>query len=209
RENDALPARNKACKKTTHLPFFLPLWRPAALETQGALPAQVLCRLIGQPSNAQSHWVDGEEIRIEEGLAILESIGAPLRAQQAYCLHPLLQDDESQGSSCLTGSILLRHEPEPIAVVLAMEYRRVANAYLSRHYNGADDAIALSPLSEVNQMPIADKVQNRKNFEIHHFGSHPRSDVLGGYFDNWLKVLGVSESGYLQLCRMLEEHAQS
>lgn len=136
---------------------------------------------------------------IEEGLAILERIGAPLRAMQAYCLHPLVQDDEDLRQSCVADSILLRHQPDPGALMLAMEYRRVANAYLSRHCTGADDAIALSPLAEVNQMLIADKVQNRKEFEIHHLTSHAQSARLTQYFANWLKALGVSEARYQQL----------
>lgn len=136
---------------------------------------------------------------IEEGLAILERIGAPLRAMQAYCLYPLVQNDDDLLRSCIGDSMLSRHRPDPGATMLAMEYRRVANAYLSMHCTGADDAIALSPLTEVNQMLIADKVQNRKDFEIHHLRSHTKSPLLTQYFANWLKALGVCEARYRQL----------
>ncbi|BAV98686.1 hypothetical protein [Lysobacter enzymogenes] len=140
---------------------------------------------------------------IGEGLAVLDAIGATPRAMQAYCLHPLLQDDDSLELSLQPGSAFQRHAPDPIATALAMEYRRVANAYLSQHCAGADDLIALSPLAEVNQMLVADKVQNRKDFERYHLGAHPRSDVLAQYFANWLRALGVDEARYRALCERL------
>ncbi|SDY49522.1 hypothetical protein SAMN04487939_102399 [Lysobacter sp. yr284] len=143
---------------------------------------------------------------IDEGLAVLLAIGAPLRAMQGYCLHPLLQDDASLSDSLLPDSTLYRYAPDPGAVALAMEYRSVANAYLSQHCTGPDDDIALSPLTEVNQMLIADKVQNRKDFERYHLGTHPRSEVLAQYFANWLRALGVGESRYRLLCEQLARH---
>lgn len=85
----------------------------------------------------------------------------------------------------------------------AMEYRVFANNYLSQHCHADDDLIAISPLAEVNQMLIADKVQNRKDFEIYHLGQHENSDVLVRYFNNWLRRLGISEARYQQLLAML------
>lgn len=54
-------------------------------------------------------------------------------------------------------------------LLLGMEYRYTANNYLS--FKPADDPIHLSPIAEVNQMLIADKIQNRKDFEIYHKGT--------------------------------------
>jgi hypothetical protein len=47
-------------------------------------------------------------------------------------------------------------------------------------------------------MLIADKVQNRKDFELYHEATHPRSKELAMYFRLWLEKLGVSEENYQQ-----------
>jgi hypothetical protein len=130
---------------------------------------------------------------IDEGLAILDALGASKEAHEAFCLHPLLQADP----------VVAPCEPDPKPLMLAMEYRRVANAYLSHHFRGDADVIALSSEPEVNDMLVADKVQNRKDFEIHHLSTHANADVLARYFKNWLRQLGISEERYLELIRML------
>ncbi|MDJ1501575.1 hypothetical protein [Xanthocytophaga agilis] len=65
------------------------------------------------------------------------------------------------------------------------------------------EEIRLSPLNEVNQMLIADKIQNRKDFERYHQQSHARSEELTIYFANWLKRLGISEEKYQHYCHQL------
>ncbi|NHZ61386.1 hypothetical protein [Massilia genomosp. 1] len=137
---------------------------------------------------------------IDEGLALLDEIGAPERAKEAFCLHPLLQDDAALLGALEMDSMFAQARPDPLVVLLAMEYRRVANDYLSHHCESADDAIGLSCVDEVNQMLIADKVQNRKDFERFHLGTHHNSATLQLYFANWLRRLGVSDERYAQLC---------
>jgi hypothetical protein len=130
---------------------------------------------------------------IDEGVAILDAIGANLRAKEAYCLHPIYQGEERP--SDVTDEAVL----DSTSILLAIEYKRVANAYLSQHYVSENDAIELSSIAEVNAMLIADKVQNRKDFELYHKGTHPKSRILDGYFKNWLRKLGVSEDEYQAL----------
>ncbi len=131
---------------------------------------------------------------IDEGLTILERWGASAPTGRAWCLHPLVQSDadllETMRLDRLAGC-------DPAAVALAMAYRETANAHLST----ADPTtpIALSPLAEVNAMLVADKVQNRKDFERHHAGSHPRRAALTAYFARWLARLGVDEDAYHRL----------
>jgi hypothetical protein len=143
---------------------------------------------------------------IDEGLCILDHIGSSLHAKEAFCLHPLLQDNDDLIVSMADGSIFQRFSLDPAAIVLAMEYRATANAYLSHHCAGPHDEIHLSCLRDVNEMLIADKVQNRKDFEIHHLDRHENSATLFIYFNNWLRKLGVSEERYQELIRHIREN---
>lgn len=140
---------------------------------------------------------------IDEGLQILQLLKSDLRTQEAFCLHPLLQDDAALLQALQPGSDFAMLQAEPQVVILAMEYRAVANAYLSRHYRNENDLIGLSCLPEVQQMLIADKVQNRKDFEIYHLQQHPKRHILAAYFKNWLKRLNISEADYQRILQQL------
>ena len=108
---------------------------------------------------------------IDEGLIVLDVMGASLDAQRAYCLHPYVQSDEDLNRHIQT---VLDYD---LPWVYALEYRSVANEYLSHRMIGNISQIRLSPLYVVNQMLIADKVQNRKDFELYHKDTHPRSSI--------------------------------
>ncbi|HAS43606.1 MAG TPA: hypothetical protein DCS93_24210 [Microscillaceae bacterium] len=136
---------------------------------------------------------------INEGLVILNAIAANKTAQKAYCLHPILQNDEA-----LVQNFRANFEGiAPQVMIATIEYRSVANSYLSQHKTQAIDDIRLSPLPEVNNMLIADKVQNRKDFELYHQNTHPRSEKLAKYFQQWLRRLGVSEEQYQNLVKLI------
>lgn len=74
----------------------------------------------------------------------------------------------------------------PKVLLLAMEYRRVANSYLSKD-NITSFVGFTTP--EIKQMLYADKVQNEKDFALYHEGKHERSKELREYFNNWLNIL--------------------
>lgn len=141
---------------------------------------------------------------IDEGLLILDEIGASEYAQEAYCIHPILQSDDSV-LYCIGdhSPFVINISPNPIIVILAMEYRHVANAYLSQHCKSEDDVFNLSVMRDVNDMLIADKIQNRKDFELYHIATHENSATLQLYFSNWLRKLGISEEGYQSMKRLL------
>lgn len=133
---------------------------------------------------------------VDDGLAILEAIGATVAARRAFCLHPLVQADADLAASIdrlgdLTDDLRV--------LALALEYRHIANATLSSRSIASASDIPLSPLSEVNAMLVADKVQNRKDFLAHHRGTHPRSAALDRYFALWLERLGIDERRYAGL----------
>lgn len=136
---------------------------------------------------------------IDEGLVILERIGADSGTRAAYCLHPLVQGDRDLAANW---HWLTLDTKDPLVMVLAMEYRNIANAFLSpmEWHRGYEDfrKIALSPLHQVNQMLVADKIQNRMDFIAYHKGTHPRSDWLDAYFEAWLKALEISGQQYEQ-----------
>jgi len=119
---------------------------------------------------------------IDEGIEILRSEGADPLTIDSYCLHPILQSDDAFRANYemdFTGV-------PTAALLLAMEYRRVANSYLSTmpiegFVGFTDDRIRL--------MLLADKLQNEKDFRLYHEGLHPRTAELREYFDNWIKVL--------------------
>lgn len=135
---------------------------------------------------------------IDEGLAILEDIGASEAAKRAYCLHPIFQSDiDLKVTYDLSFS---RLGPISTDVVMAtMEYRNIANAYLSTRQIEVLNDINLSPLKDVNDMLIADKIQNKKDFMLYHYGEHDRSDELFNYFNNWHDRLGIDVNAWKQL----------
>lgn len=129
---------------------------------------------------------------INEGLYILEQITASRAASLGFCLHPLVQGDNDFADNMW----LLRSDGDTEALCCALEFRNIANRYLSGDYSGPEDVISLSPVMSVNNMLFADKIQNYKDFLIYHKDTHPRSRELNQYFLNWFDRLGVSMSEF-------------
>lgn len=136
---------------------------------------------------------------IEEGIVLLQQMGCDSDTIDAYCLHPILQSDNelimnyhSENFNCVNARTL----------ILAMEYRKTANAYLSQRIIESINDIELSPLPEVNQMLIADKIQNYKDFVKYHKHSHQRSKELQEYFENWMKKLQAERFHYQFIDRL-------
>lgn len=130
---------------------------------------------------------------IDEGLGVMAAEGASDEAMRAFCLHPLLQDDVSLAANYDRVCVALEDAPRGAFVVgLAMEYRSVANEYLA-HAKMPEGGIRLSPLKDVLDMLIGDKVQNRKDFELYHAQSHENRTRLAEYFNEWCTALGVAE----------------
>lgn len=135
---------------------------------------------------------------IDEGVVILKWLGADPETIDAYVLHPLLQGDLELKDNFT--KIVENEHVTAKSIALAMEYRCQANAWLSgkvSYWQGEYDFVGdptAGPLSEVQQMLIADKVQNYKDFIMYHKGTHPRSFELDAYFLAWMQVLGVSDS---------------
>lgn len=130
---------------------------------------------------------------IDEGLQIMQSNSASEPAMRAFCLHPLLQSDADllQNYKAMQGV-------EAFVILLTMEYRRAANAYLCkphtddwRQFQICQNVGPLLP--EIWHMLYADKVQNQNDFRNYHFGTHPRSKQLDQYFKNWMLYLTLTK----------------
>lgn len=122
---------------------------------------------------------------IDEGLAHLTRLGADEITQRAWCLHPIVQNDEDLTKNWLS---FLSYDVDPRTLILAMEYRSVANEYLAHREIGTFNEIRLSPLKAVNQMLWADKIQNQDDL-VRYNRNHPRYDELYAYFVNWFERL--------------------
>jgi hypothetical protein len=137
---------------------------------------------------------------INEGLIVLDNIDATDAAKKAFCIHPMLQHDDDLAENYYICSFV-----EPQVLLLAMEYRSVANEFLSDKMDlETVPAIRLSPLQEVSQMLVADKVQNYKDFTKYHYGTHPRSEKLNEYFHKWFEVLEVNLTMYKRLYKLID-----
>lgn len=149
---------------------------------------------------------------IDEGLVILREIKADPLSYCAYCLHPLVQSDKDFKTILETGifSKLKNSMISYEALALAIEYRNVANSFLSPRVDTISTVekvelqkrLKASPL--LKDMLIADKVQNKKDFELYHRGKHPRTYKLARYFDSWLHILEISEGQYDEFVTSIE-----
>jgi hypothetical protein len=145
---------------------------------------------------------------IHEGLVVLNEIGASEDAEKAFCLHPIFQAD---ADLAVVGDRIRVERVKPWVMVLVMEYRLQANAWLSDKVSllGRDVVCigkpSCGPLPEVRDMLIADKVQNYKDFLTYHAGTHARSRELDHYFRFWLQALGISIADFGVLCKKIDE----
>ncbi len=143
---------------------------------------------------------------IDEGVIILNHLNKSIKSQTAFCLHPLVQDSKN----LLNNFNQLNSTVDSYSLGLALEYRNIANAYLSKRNISNIDEIDLSPLSEVNDMLIADKIQNYKDFLIYHKDTHPRSKELEHYFNNWLEKLDCKKEflSYVEYSKTFEQEVK-
>lgn len=146
----------------------------------------------------------------EEVLLLYSMYGDDAELIEAYCLHPIFQSDKSLSNLLVEGQAELALL-SPRIIILAMEYRRVANSYTIRHKIKAPTSIDIGPLTKVHQMLVADKIQNKKDFMKYMYLKHDRpsyrkvSEHGLQYFDSWLNRLGVSPKVYEAAITLLEQ----
>ena len=152
-----------------------------------------IARRVLEPVHARRTGISHFQ-HVREGVRILQTLSAPLISQQAFTLHPLIQKTDD-----FVNNLALLEGCDARAVALAVEYRWVANQGVRQRVRENGWQITLSSFPAVNQMLLADKVQNRKDFLLHFPPSHPDFDELVRYFGCWMEALGVSEERYREL----------
>lgn len=126
---------------------------------------------------------------IDEGLVILNVIGASYAAKLAFCIHPIIQ-----------GNLNIKCTENEYVLSLANEYKVKANSYLCKPETDHIQTIEQMRLlvgemsKDCADMLMADKMQNKKDFIIYHQHSHPRSPQLEKYFDLWIEYLEKLEN---------------
>lgn len=133
---------------------------------------------------------------IDEGIVMMQNMGASELAIRAFCLHPLAQGGVL-GFNAIVRGLAAGHISTDSAD-LAIEYRCAADAYLCRpetdYFTNSEIHFVVGDLSQdLIHMLVADKIQNEKDFLIYHKGKHRRSDQLEAYFCKWLDYLDFCE----------------
>ena len=141
---------------------------------------------------------------IVEGLKILTRIGTERVINEAWCLHPIVQSDGDLRSTLRRGFLVKLGNSHVQSILYAMEYRAVANSYLSNMTVDIDDIrTKVNAFSGIHKMLIADKIQNWKDFSAQPKGTYDNEEILHKYFHSWCyDILGLTESeveGYMRL----------
>jgi hypothetical protein len=129
---------------------------------------------------------------ILEGLDVLQYLNASDMVKSAWCIHPIVQSDKDFTNE-LNHKML--HPADSSAILLAVEYRHIANSFLSIDLERieSDEIIDMGELllgqmysDTIKLMLIADKVQNHKDFIKQPPNTYPNADNLDRYFRLWL-----------------------
>ena len=135
---------------------------------------------------------------IDEGLYILECLGASRETLRAFAIHPLVQGDQEfqdHVDNEVVTKLLYAGGQSGAAMALALEYRYRANSYTSRMPPSVFDSYKRSPLPEVNLMLLADKIQNYKDAILYVIPKmdFPEANRLHTYFQNWMDFYEISD----------------
>jgi hypothetical protein len=83
---------------------------------------------------------------------------ASIDVMKEFCIHPLYQNDAD-----LIKNLNILDQFSPTAVGLCFEYRHIANSGTREQFR-VFNSLPLSILPDVNEMLLADKVQNYHDF---------------------------------------------
>lgn len=147
---------------------------------------------------------DGRTLLIEQvdqTLKVLNHLSSWPAVMRAACLRPLLQDDHTFEYGWKTAC---KNGVQPRALVLAMEFRRVANSYLCNtltdYWDDEEVRIRLGlVIPPVRAMLIAHKTVGYYQFLMQQAQTHFRRKELRAYFERWFRILEADPKECLKL----------
>ena len=148
---------------------------------------------------------------ITMGLALLKTLTNDRDVWRAWVVHPIFQMDDYLSEALKKGK-LKDIVTNFRTAVLAMEYRSVANNYLTKDI-WLEKQPKLSSIPEVNLLLVVDKIQNW--YDASRYLETPCQEeifYLDSYFYNWRKALGISDEQkktYEEFLEALEEYHQT
>lgn len=147
---------------------------------------------------------------IIEGAKILQLMTSDEHVMRAWLIHPLFQMDDLLCPIYNDGVYDVVSD-DPRVLLLAMEYRNVANAFLPKDTYSHDVYPKRSPLADVNWMLVADKVQNNYDFTnyVRQHISSEESSKLRRYFDKWFIELGCNVNDVSRMERVINPYVGS
>lgn len=146
---------------------------------------------------------------IVEGVVLIHQLGGSPGVADAFCWHPLIQSDATYVDALTEIRRYYNLNTNGQVLVNVLGYRDAANRWL-RGSVSEDNQPKQHPLADVNIMLMADKIQNRKDFENNEAqftAEHVSS--LHYYFDSWFSVLGISPEIYLDQIKQLSTWIQA
>lgn len=143
------------------------------------------------------------------GLMLLKTLTSDRDVWRAWVVHPIFQMDDYLSEALKEGQ-LKDIVTNFRTAVLAMEYRSVANDYLTKDI-WVEKQPKISILPEVNLLLVVDKIQNWYD-AARHLETPCQEELiyLGFYFHKWRKVLGISDEQmreYEGFLESLDAHA--
>lgn len=137
-------------------------------------------------------WIN----HIVEGVVLIHQLGGRIGAADAFCWHPLIQSDTTYLETLVEMRRHYNLNTNGEVLVNVLGYRDAANRWLRGVVN-KDNQPKKHPLESVNVMLMADKIQNRKDFEANErLFSVEDAASLHYYFDCWFNTLGITPEIY-------------
>lgn len=138
-------------------------------------------------------WIN----HIVEGVVLVQQLGGRIHAADAFCWHPLIQSDDTFLETLAEMQRYYNLNTSGEVLVNTLGYRDAANRWL-RGAVSKDNQPKKHPLNDVNIMLMADKIQNRKDFEANEkLFSVEDASSLHYYFDSWFTTLGITPEIYV------------